>query len=267
MQAKIAKYHFVFKTSVMEGLVYIIDFIGRSAFFTFIMCVYLLLWKSIYSTGGKTMIKGFSLEMMIWYLVVTEIVTLSTTDYYKEVSDDIKSGNIAYLLNKPYDYITYCFFNHMGKISLRLLVNIVIGSITALVLVGPLDKVNPYSLLFVLISIVLGIVLNFFLNFSLALTAFWFEENMPFRWIFQKLVFTLGGMLLPLEMLPKGLGDISKNLPFAYITYAPGKLFVDFSMDYFFRVVFGQFIYLTLSIIICFSIYKKGVAKLNVNGG
>lgn len=267
MNAKILKYHFVFKTSIMDSFVYVVDFFGRSGFFAFIMGIYLLLWQLIYSDGGHELIEGFSLSMMIWYLVMTEIVTLSTTNYYQEVSTDIKTGNIAYLLNKPYDYITYCFANNMGKILVRMFVNTVVGSLVAIIFVGPMLGVRLYQLPFVFIALLLGICINYFINFSLALSAFWVEENIAFRWIFQKLVFTLGGMLLPLDLFPKWLENIAKWLPFSYITYAPAKLFVDFSFTSVVNVYVGQVVYLILSILICFVVYRKGVKALNVNGG
>ena len=267
MNAKIAKYHFVFKTSVMDAMVYVVDFFGRSGFFAFIMGIYLLLWTLIYRGSGEQLIEGFSLKMMIWYLVMTEIVTLSTTNYYQEVSIDIKSGNIAYLLNKPYHYINYCFANNMGKILVRMFVNTVVGSLVAIIFVGPLLSVKLYQLPFVFITLFLGICINYFINFSLALSAFWVEENNAFRLIFQKLVFTLGGMLLPLDLFPKWLASLSKVLPFSFITYAPGKLFVDFSFLSFIQVFTWQIGYLIISVVICFLVYRKGVKNLNVNGG
>ncbi len=266
MVAKITKYGYVFKTSMMDAMVYLLDFFGRSGFFAFILGVYLLLWKNIYGSGDG-LIEGFSLNMMIWYLVMTEIVTLSTTNYYKEVAADVKTGNIAYLLNKPYDYILYSFANNMGKITIRIFVNIIVGGGVGLLLVGIPNWVNVWTLPLILFSIVMGIAINFFVNFSLALTAFWVEENSAFQWIYQKLVFTLGGMLLPLELFPEWIEGFSKHLPFAYITYYPGKLFVDFSGDLFVQVMTGQLIYLILAVFICYGVYMKGVKGLNVNGG
>ena len=260
------KYWFIWKISISEALVYFLDFVGRSGFFAFIMAIYLFLWKAIYAQGDSVL-DGFNLEMMIWYLVFTEMITLSTTDYYREISDDVKSGQIAYLLNKPYHYVAYCYFNQMGKIMVRLLVNFLVGFIVALCFVGPLDGMTPFSLAFTLLGVILGISINFFMNFALALTAFWVEENTPFRWVFQKLVFTLGGMLLPLDLFPLWLQKISIHLPFAYITYAPAKLGVAFSFSYAGQVIFGQLAYLVASILLTLFVFSKGVKKLNVNGG
>ncbi len=264
--AKVSKYGYVFKTSMMDAMVYLLDFFGRSGFFAFILGVYLLLWKNIYGSGDGV-IEGFTLSMMIWYLVMTEIVTLSTSNYYKEVARDVKSGNIAYLLNKPYDYILYSYANNMGKISIRFFVNIVVGVGVGILLVGLPGWIDIWSLPFIILSIIMGITINFFVNFSLALTAFWVEENSAFQWIYQKLVFTLGGMLLPLELFPHWIEGFSKHLPFAYITYYPGKLFVDFSRDLFVQVFLGQLIYLFIAIFMCYMVYRKGVKGLNVNGG
>lgn len=263
---KLKKYLYITKTSVSDGMVYVVDFLGRSFFFAFIIAIYMLLWKAIYSNGEATL-NGFDINKMIWYLIITEIITLSGSRIYTEVSNDVKSGNIAYLLNKPYHYIGYCFANSIGKMGIALTINISVGLVIGCLFVGSLNGFKLYHLPFILVSILLGVCLDFFINFALALTAFWVEENMPFRWIYQKLVFTLGGMLLPLDLFPKLIQSISKKLPFAYVTYGPAKLNVDFTGHAFLQVILIQLIYLVLAIILCTGIYRKGVKTLNVNGG
>ena len=42
--------------------------------------------------------------------------------------------------------------------------------------------------------------------------------------LYQKLVFLVGGMLLPLEFLPRALADVARVLPFAAMAYAPARL-------------------------------------------
>lgn len=266
MVAKIIKYTYVFKTSVSEALVYVVDFLGRSAFFAFIIAIYLMLWRVIFDSGTGSL-EGFTLNKMIWYLIITEIVTLSNTPFYGEVSTDVKTGNIAYLLNKPYNYVTYSFFNNIGKIFVKMLVNTFVGISIGLIFVGPLVGFQWISLPFVILAILGGIILDYMINFTLALTAFWVEENMPFRWIYQKLVFTLGGMLLPLDLFPEAIAGVSKKLPFAFVTYGPAKLLVDFNIDLWISVFMGQCIYLGIITVICYWTFKKGVKNLNVNGG
>ncbi len=263
---KVNKYSYITKISLSNNLVYFGDFLIRNFFFVFIIYIYMMLWTNIYGGKGDN-IAGFTLNQMIWYLVVTEIVTLSRSNIFFEATQDVKNGNIAYMLNKPYNYILYCFSNSLGEMGVKLLTNAIVGLIIGLLCVGPLRSFNPIHLPLIIISILLGIFINFFIHISLSLTSFWLEENSAFFWIYGKLVFTLGGMLIPLELFPEWLKNIAINLPFAYVTYAPAKLAVDFSLNRFLYTITFQLIYLGFFFILSMTIFRKGARALNVNGG
>lgn len=263
---KIRKYIHITKISLSNNLVYVTNFLARNLFFVFIVYVMLLLWKNIYGQKGDS-IAGFTLNQMIWYLIVTEMVTLSRSNVFNEVSRDVKNGNIAYMLNKPYNYVLYCFSNSLGEIGIKLMTNMVIGLIMGIIYVGPLGGFKLLHLPFVGLSLLLGIFINFFIHITLSLTAFWLEENSAFFWIYHKLIFTLGGMLIPLELFPNWLQKISNKLPFAYITYGPAKLAVDFSFSRFVSTITAQSLYLLIFFMISMLFYRKGVKALNVNGG
>lgn len=226
-----------------------------------------MLWKNIYAQKGTPTIGGFSLKAMIWYLIFTELVTLSRTDLHLQVNDDVKSGNIAYLLNKPYNYVIYCFSYFIGEIGLKLLTNALIGLAIGLIYAGALENFNLIHLPFIILSLLLGCSINFFIYLSLALTSFWFEDNTAFFWIYSKLVFTLGGMLMPIDLFPKWLQDLSRYLPFVYVTYVPARMAVDFSFWNFFREFPIQLLYLGVFFTLSMVLYRKGARNLNVNGG
>jgi ABC-2 type transport system permease protein len=147
------------------------------------------------------------------------------------------------------------------------LTNGLLGLAIGLVYAGALENFSLVNLPLILLSLLLGCFINFFIYLTLALTAFWFEENTSFFWIYQKLVFTLGGMLLPIDLFPKWLQSLSHYLPFAYVTYAPAKLAVDFSLSDFCRLFPVQVLYLGVFFILAMVLYRKGVRNLNVNGG
>ena len=54
--------------------------------------------------------------------------------------------------------------------------------------------------------------------------AFWLLDAKATWFFFQKLVFLPGGMLIPLELLPRTLEVISLALPFATMAYVPGRI-------------------------------------------
>lgn len=260
------KYLQITKITMANSMVYVWNFLSRNVFFIFIMFIYMMLWKNIYGQKGGT-IGGLTLNQMIWYLVITELVTLSRTDVHTQINEDVKSGNIAYLLAKPYNYVLYCLSYFLGEVGIKLLTNGAIGIAIGMIYAGGLKSFSLSHLPFILLSLILGCTINFFIYMTLALTSFWFEENTPFFWIYSKLVFTLGGMLMPVELFPIWLQKAAHYLPFAYVTYVPARLTVDFSYASFYRQSSIQVLYLIVFFALSMILYRRGARNLNVNGG
>jgi ABC-2 type transport system permease protein len=261
---KIKKYGVVMKTSLQSNMAYSSNFLFGIFFYAFIIFIFMQLWNTIYGKGST--ISGYSLNQMIWYCIFTEMIVMSGGNVFNELNTDIKGGNIAYLMNKPYHYIIYQLSNSMGLTAVKIIINAAAGIAMGLIYVGPLKGFELQNIPAVILSILLGILLNFFTLTSLGLTAFWLEENSAVFWIYQKLILILG-TFMPVEFLPVWMQKITLVLPFSYITYGPAKLAVDFSMERFFRIIPIQAAYLALFILISMAVYRKGVKILNVNGG
>lgn len=260
------KYLQITKITLANNLVYVWNFLSKNVFFIFIMFIYMLLWRNIYGQKGGT-VGGLTYNQMIWYLVITELVTLSRTDVHTQINEDVKSGNIAYLLTKPYNYVLYCFSYFAGEVGIKLLTNGIIGITIGIIYAGSLKSFTFVHLPFILLSLIAGCCINFFIYMTLALTSFWFEENTPFFWIYSKLIFTLGGMLMPVELFPLWLQRVAHYLPFAYVTYVPARLTVDFSFFNFYRQFLIQLIYILVFFFLSMIMYRRGARNLNVNGG
>jgi ABC-2 type transport system permease protein len=97
--------------------------------------------------------------------------------------------------------------------------------------------------------------------------AFWLEEVTPVFWIYQKLLFTVGGLFLPLEMFPEQLQQVARWLPFQFITYAPARAFVAFEPDFVLPAVTGQVVYIAgLSALVAL-VWRRAQQRLVVHGG
>lgn len=96
--------------------------------------------------------------------------------------------------------------------------------------------------------------------------SFWIEDSTPFHWLYDKLILVIG-TLFPIEMFPEFIRPIVKCTPIFVVTYGPAKLLIDFSMETFTQIFLAQVLYITISIIIISILYRRGVKKLNVNGG
>ena len=100
----------------------------------------------------------------------------------------------------------------------------------------------------------------------IGLFSFYIEDSNPFYWMYSKLILVLG-TLLPIEFFPKAIQPLLTYLPAYVVSYGPAKLFVDFSLSSGIRIIIAQLIYIFISYGLCLFIYKKGVKRLNVNGG
>ena len=72
--------------------------------------------------------------------------------------------------------------------------------------------------------LVLGCAANIASSHAFGGIAFWLLDAKASWFFFQKLVFLPGGMLIPLELLPRPLELISFALPFATMAYVPGRI-------------------------------------------
>jgi ABC-2 type transport system permease protein len=101
----------------------------------------------------------------------------------------------------------------------------------------------------------------------IGLLAFVTEDVQSFRLIYQKFVFILGGLMIPLDFLPDWLHNIARVLPFNLTTYAPAKLFVAFSWQQFGQIILLQLFWLAILGGLLYRQYRWATQRLAVNGG
>lgn len=261
------KYIVIFKATLIESLQYIMNIILGFITFFIVLLVFLKLWQYIY-TDGDHLIAGYSLNQMIWYVIITEIMWFGSRNktLTSQISNDIKSGTIAYGINKPYHYIFYMIARNLGEIVIKFFLFLFAGIVIGYLFVGELPNFNPIHLPLIALLIFAGIMINSFLQMAISVLSFWIEDSTPFQWIYDKLIIVLG-ILFPIEMFPLWAQPIIKALPIYVVNYGPAKLVIDFSMGMFFRVLLAQSIYFVISLTLLTGLYQKGVKKINVNGG
>jgi ABC-2 type transport system permease protein len=113
----------------------------------------------------------------------------------------------------------------------------------------------------------LSLLLDAGISVLIGLCAFALEEVSPVDWIYQKLVFTIGGMFIPLDIFPDWLRAIADWLPFKYLVYAPARTFVRFDAGFFSESLAGVSLYILLVFALLTLLYARGARRLAVNGG
>jgi len=261
------KYRFIFKATLIESLHYVMNiFLGFATYFI-ILFVFINLWEYIYS-DATMLISGYSMKQMIWYVIFTELMWFGGRNrtLTSQISTDIKSGTIAYLINKPYHYIMYTISKYLGEISLQFVFYLCVGLLIGHAFLGSIPGFTVSYLPLIMLSFFLGLMINAFLKMSINVISFWIEDSTPFQWIYDKLILVVG-TLFPIELFPVWLHPVIRCLPIFVVNYGPAKLMVDFSWETAIKVLLVQIIYFSISLLLLLMLYRKGVKKLNVNGG
>jgi ABC-2 type transport system permease protein len=250
----------------MGALMYDRDVLVRCAFMVVALVVFVQLWSTTYAATGLSQVQGFSLKDLVWYLVITEVVALSTPRVAQTIDTEVRSGDVAYALARPYNYPLYHLSAYWGETLLRLPLNAFLGGVVAFVAVGA-PPITPLNVLATLSVGAAAITLKGIFEVMIGLTAFWVEDTQPVEWIYNKFLITIGGLFLPLELFPDWLAAIARALPFASITYAPARAFVSSSWEPLAPVVAIQLIWLALAWCILMLIFDRATHQLVAHGG
>lgn len=259
------KYLYIFKYTFINELSYFSKVVFRVVSYFLHIFVFYNVWKYIYQDNNT--IAGFSLNQMMWYLILAELFMMADSRVArKRPIEEIKSGSITYIMNKPYSYIGYVFTTYLAEGFIRLLVMVPVSLIFGLLFVGPLQDFNVKYIGFMIISFIIGYSLNGLIQLLISLFSFFMEDANPMHWLYNKIVLIFG-VFFPIDMMPRFLQGILKYTPAYVVSYGPTKLMVDFDLMSAIKIISAQILYLIIVLLLTNIIYRKGVKKLNVNGG
>lgn len=261
------KYLYILKTVFKDNIQYIVDFCVSFISFALIIYIFLNLWQYMYD-DPNSLINGYTMNQMVWYVLGTELLWmgLGGRSICAAISKDVKDGNIAYKINKPYNYILYILSNYMGRFIIKFIVYTILGLILGYLLLGSFPTLNVLQIIIVIISCLLATVVSILLVTSIGLLAFFIEDSAPLYWVYSKVILVVG-TLFPIEFFPKVIRPFLDYSPIHAVAYGPAKLFVNFDYNFCLKVFIIQIVYVIISYTLCSLIYRKGVKNINVNGG
>ncbi|OHD21865.1 MAG: hypothetical protein A2Y38_01020 [Spirochaetes bacterium GWB1_59_5] len=260
-----------------ERIAYPGNFAGSMFTYALFVFIFSRVWAGAYA--GTTEIAGYTMSMAVWYFIIAEIPSFGFGRFFWTLSRDMKSGQVAYLLARPYDFIWYNFAEKLGGSLIEAGIILVEGLAVGFALIGlPPAIASQYPvgfasfaletarLGFLIVSLLLAGALNYFLQMAIAMTAFWLEENEAFYWIFQKFALVVG-TLIPIEFLPEKAARIAVWTPFPYLSYAPARIAVAFSLAEAWSLVARQALWVVLALALAKVVFASGSRRLSVNGG
>lgn len=173
-------------------------------------------------TGGS--VAGYSGRALVWYIATTELTAFAVTLRLVEtVGDDLRSGRYELELLRPRSALWTRVASETGASLPRLALLAGLGLGFATLRSGGPPPVGAAAIL-TAPSLVLAIATAVVAQHLLAAAVFWLRDVRGTWFLYQKLQFTLGGLVLPLELLPGRLAAVARLSPFAALSYTPGRL-------------------------------------------
>jgi ABC-2 type transport system permease protein len=262
----IMRYGFVLRTAARQQWAYRAEVVARAVQMILFMGVFMALWSTAFAVGGQAELEGYTLAEMVWYLAMTETITLSSSRIFLEISEAVRAGDVAYALARPLSYPFFQVANSLGNSAPRFLLNLLAAA--AVVGMGMRQTAGSLAGLAAFLgTAALALLLDALIAVLIGLLAFWMEEVTPAFWIYQKLLFTVGGLFLPLEMFPAWLRRVAGWLPFQFITYVPARAFVHFEPRSVLQAMGGQVAYIVGLSALVLLVWRRAQRQLVVHGG
>ena len=198
------------------------DLLSRALMIVFIVTAMSALWHTALGANGGVL-DGYDLRSITWYVLGAQLAVNAVPQRLIEtIGIEIGDGSIATAMLRPVSVFGLRFAIDLGGSLARLVGLVPVGLLLTLLLDGPPPSLAMLPL--ALVAIVLGTATNLACQHILGATSFWLRDAKAGWFLFQKVVFLPGGMLIPLELLPGAIANPCRALPFAAMAYVPGRI-------------------------------------------
>jgi ABC-2 type transport system permease protein len=262
-RARIAKYAAFARLGFAEARAEPAELYARVVFFFIILGVFSALWRAVAISGASV---GGDAHTLVWYLAMTEWVLLSAPHLQFAIEDEIRRGDVAYQFARPVSYLGAHFARGVGALAARAPILLAAAFAAGWVFGGGAPAHPAAIVRAIAFGSVASVVLTSY-NLLLGLGAFWLGDIAPAYWIWQKLTFVLGGLMLPLSLYPDVVVRIARMTPFPALLTGPASFVLD-------RPFFGAGI-LVIALVGWFAVagvlavvtLRRAARELQVNGG
>jgi ABC-2 type transport system permease protein len=251
-----------FRTGARRTLADRGGFLVSTAFYLVIVATLTGLWRVAVRANGDHL-AGYTAVALTWYLVTSEATTVAMNPRLIEaLGADVSSGTIAVELLRPASVLTLRVAAELGRALPKVVVLWAAGAVLASTVEGAPPR--PAALGLLLVSLPMAVLASLLGQHALGALAFWLREAGTLWFLWLKAVFLVGGLLIPLELLPSGLRTVAFALPFWAMAYAPARLaagHVDVAL------LAGQAAWVVGLGVLATGVFRKGERHLQVVGG
>lgn len=250
-----------------EAIIYRTEFFAGLVAALINLTVLWFAWNAVYAASGSAVMSGFTLPMMITYLVVSSCLKpLNYSNIEYDFEWDVKTGRISTILTKPVSYPLFRIFKEFSVTIFTTITNLLPVFLISTLLIGISPPVNPLAFL---ISVILGYFVNFLIAFLAGMWAFYSTGSVWGIKISRQVISDImSGAVIPLSFFPTWFVGIANLLPFQTVFNLPLSIYLGkiVGVDIFYSFV-QQIVWLVILGVLCYLVWKRVEKKVVVHGG
>jgi ABC-2 type transport system permease protein len=182
-----------------------------------------------------------------------------------QIEEDIHRGDVAYQITRPASWLGARLAHGFGALAVRAPLLLVVAFAAAWSVAG--SPTRPAGLgVAVAIGLVASMVVTLF-HVGIGVAAFWLGDVAPAYWIWQKLLFVFGGLLLPLQFYPALFVRVARLTPFPALLAGPASLVTHEPLMPVGVLVAALAFWALVGWVVASAAFSRAVQRLHVNGG
>ncbi len=263
LSIKWEKYAALFKMSLLNTLRNYKLLFGLCIFEVTCLLIFAHIWKIAAARVGAI---DLDPTLLLWYIAFNEWVLIAVPDIEMDIEYELKTGQLAYFLPRPISYLGSKLVEGMGALFLNLLILGMVAFAFSYFWTDALP-LKPTDFIFAVFLGILSGFLSLIFTMIVGISAFFVEEVEPWRWVWEKFLFVLGGLMLPLTIYPQWIQTIAQWTPFPAILGGRSGLIFHFEFSQIAWILFSLLVWTVLALSLLYLLYKRGLKILNIEGG
>lgn len=241
-----------------------IRMVTRFSVYMLLAWVMIAMWRVIYASGHGP--AGISMLDMGWYNGIVQMMFFLSPRLFVVIDEDVRSGNIAYFLNRPIPYLWMRLSEGVGSLSVHIIIFFSLGIVYLYWMMGAWPSFGVASVAAALLLLIGGSIIHLLFQVFCGLSTFWTDDAVFIYNAYMKVMLLLGGIYLPISFYPSFMPiNVIELLPFAAMAGLPSGLVI--GLGNFWGILGLQAFWAVVVMCALHAFYAVCLKRVEVHGG
>ncbi len=223
--------------------------------------VLMLFWRG--AVGNRATVGGWTIDQIQSYYLIMIFALVFLMHSVEDIiaKKDIKEGNLAHFLLKPYSFL---LLRLHSEAPWRLVQGFY--GLIAIITLPPLMQFSikissdPFMMFAAILASVLAYFISFFYKTIIAFLAFWMTDIHAIVEIQEIFALLFTGVIMPLTFMPSSIQTIAHFTPLPYIIYYPVTILLGMhDVDMIIKIIGSQLLWIVGLVLVYKFMWSRGL--------